>query len=169
MSAFVVDKPHIDAMIRRALAMPQGHGPLSWYAKDPRKLHHEELQKEYRQLTHDNADAVGQMLVDECVKSVSYRYQDDKVTNLPGPCDAYWLIPYKYEHPFRHRTPTPVEALKLINCYEYQSCEHPEWEDSEAYLFCESLKSSMIGMLPGYDDAPWEWREPVRQVDKLTT
>jgi hypothetical protein len=161
MSAFVVSKAHIDAMIRRGLALAH-YGPLFWYAKDFRDIQglgYDEVKKLTRTLTDETADAVGQMLIDECVKSVSYRYQDDKLTNLPGPTNAYWLIPYQYQMSWGARMPNPVEALKLISCYEYQSCEHPEWHDSEAKRFCESLRHHMIAMLPGYDDAPWEWRE----------
>jgi len=156
MSAFVVSKSHIDAMVNAGLSvMPRRGGPLSWYAKDPRKLNIQELQGNYRQLTNDVADTVGQMLVDECIKSVSYRYQDDDLTNLPGPNNAYWVIPYK--HGFQYQLPSAVETLKLIDCYIYQSCEHPEFYESEAYHFCEALRHAMINLLPGYEVAPWGW------------
>jgi len=156
MSAFVVSKSHIDAMIRAGLThMPKYNGPLTWYAKDPRNLTVQEMQDNFRQLTHETANQVGQMLIDECVKSVAYRYEDDNVTDLPGPTNAYWLIPYQLG--FSCKTPTPVELLKLVNCYAYQSCEHPDWHDSEAYRLCQSLKSFAINSLTGYDEAPWEW------------
>ena len=50
-----------------------------------------------------------------------------------------------------------VEALKALDCYEYQSCEHPEWETSEAFEFCRAMRNLLIGCLPGYDAAQWEW------------
>jgi len=49
----------------------------------------------------------------------------------------------------------PVITLSLISCYEYQSCEHPEWRTSEARAICEALRKLAIRNLPGYDEAPW--------------
>lgn len=51
--------------------------------------------------------------------------------------------------------PDPVVVLKAVTCYEYQACETPEWEDSEAFAFCQSLKDTCFRRLPGYEDAPW--------------
>lgn len=163
MSANVISKSHIDAIINAGLSgMPREHGPLSWYASDPRSLMIQESQKAYRQLTDETANQVGQMLIDECVKSVSYRYQDSDITDLPGPVNGYWLIPY--ELGYSDRIPTPVETLKLIRCYEYQSCEHPEWPESEAYRFCQALTAAMMTYLPGYEEAPWDWEEQTKAV-----
>lgn len=144
MSAFIVNKSHIDAMLRARLGRAPNY--LSWYHKG---THH--------QLTIDNADQVGQMLLGECVRSVSYRYPNDPLTELPGRTDAEWIIPYTFY--LMGRRPTPVQALKLISCYKYQSCEHPEWESSEAQAFCEALTATLIQNLPGYEEAPWEWEE----------
>lgn len=48
---------------------------------------------------------------------------------------------------------TPVQTLKAISRFEYQACEPPEWEFSEAHAFCRALESEAIRNLPGYDDA----------------
>jgi len=163
MSAFIVDKVHISAMIRFGLtAQLRDHSPLGWYAKDPKELPYEEIRGTHRQLTSETQDKVGQMLLDENVKAVSIRYEDSQITDLPGRIDAQYLMPYKFTHSYR--TPTPVEVLSLINCYEYQSCEDPEYYESEAHRFCNALKSMAIRSLPGYDEAPWEWTE---EMDKL--
>lgn len=147
MSAFVVEKAHISAMLRKGL-QPRGYtGPLTWRRNGNQQ-----------RLTRETANQVGQMLLDENVKSVSYRYPDDSVTDLPGRLNAEWLIPFKLNSPF-FRTPTSMECLKLISCYEYQSCEHPDWKESEAYAFCQALRHRAIDSLPGYDEAPWEWTE----------
>lgn len=145
MSAFVVNKTHINAMLHAGLAV--SYRPLTWYYGG---THHE--------LNDLTINAVGQMLLDECVKSVCYRYDDSEMTNLPGRIDAEWLLPFEYH--FTYKRPTPVEALKLIDCYAYQSCEHPEWKESEAKSFCDALRSNTIGGLPGYEDAPWGWDDP---------
>lgn len=48
-----------------------------------------------------------------------------------------------------------VEILKLINSYEYQSCEDDSWESSLAKQFCDALRGDVIRSLPGYDEAEW--------------
>ena len=153
MSAYIVPKSHIDAMLRAAMSTTQHQGytprwrvPMLGNAFT-------------QQLDCYTADRVGQMLVDENVKSVCHRYGESVTSdNLPGPSEAYWRTPYAYPLVAR-RTPTPVEGLKLISAYEYQSCEHPGWNNSEAYNFCEALREFLIPMLPGYNEAPWSWDE----------
>lgn len=142
MSAYVVDKETINLLVRAGLHVR--YKPMTWYNADQRY-----------QLDESTADLVGQMLLDECVHSVSHRYQDDGITKLSGPTNAYWLVPYKYQAGLH--LPTPVVILKAIACYEYQSCEHPEWETSKAKAFCETLRKIIISWLPGYEEAPWGW------------
>ena len=144
MSAFVVDKAHINAMVRSGLSVQ--YRPLHWYHEG-----------QSHALNDDNTSEVGQMLLEECIKSVCHRYDDSEMTDLPGRTDAEYLIPFKFK--LSYNPPTPVETLKLISCYEYQSCEHPAWGASEAKTFCDALRHATIGRLPGYDEAPWEWTE----------
>jgi len=145
MSAFVVDKTHIDVLVRAAINRDY-HSELRYY--------HDHS---WREVNHQTADTVGQMLWDENVRSVSYRYPHDSLESLPGRVDSPWLTPYLY----RFNTPvaTAVEVLKAITCFEYQSCEHPGWETSEAHSFCKYLKDHAINQLPGYDAAPWNWQD----------
>jgi hypothetical protein len=149
MSAFVVNKSHINAMLQGAFSVR--YQPFSWYHDGK---HH--------QLTNDNADEIGQMLLDECIKSVSYRYADDKVTDLPGPTNGSYLVPFQH-HPMG-KIPTPVELIKITHCYMYQSCEHDEWKENSAKAFCDALISSATNKLPGYDAAPWEWEEELPET-----
>ena len=144
MSAWIVSKAHIDLLVSAGLRVR--YRPMCWYVGERRG-----------ELNNDNASAVGQMLLDECVKSVNYRYSDDQITELLGPTNAYWLIPYKFDEVLSF--PSIVCVLKQIDCYEYQSCEHPEWKDSEAHTFCRALRKYMIHNLPGYEEAPWGWDE----------
>lgn len=148
MSAFVVDREHIDALLERAMA-PSGYGGdrFHWYDRDAESWH--EL------ISYENAGEVGRMLWAENVKSVQYRYDDEPVSDLPGPAGLSdeEVDGYSYTTPARRLT--IVQALKAISCYEYQSCEHPGWETSSAYGFCDALRHKLIGQLPGYDDAPW--------------
>lgn len=142
MSAFVVGKAHIDAMVTTAFASQSN--PLYWRAGDG-----------WRNTRETTPDAVGAMLLAECVASVRYRY-DDAGDDLPGPLSRYWLEPYTHNGLWRYHGYNAVQMLKAIACYEYQSCEHPGWESSEARAFCESLRLHLINKLPGYEDAAWE-------------
>lgn len=145
MSAFVVGKEHINAMIQAGRRTSEHPYTLRW--------RHEGHCYELTEVTEART---GRMLIDECVRSVRYRYPVENDDNLPGPIGSYWLDEYKAPGYFG-RQPTAVEALKLISCYEYQSCEHPDWEASEAFAFCAALRHALIAQLPGYQDAPWEW------------
>lgn len=165
MSAFVVSTDHIDAMISAGL---EGRFELSWYWDGERHC-----------LNRGNADEVGSMLLSENVRSVEYRYsppgreaiygdgfESGEDFNLPGTYVAetiaegieaisvpQWMTPYSYKQPRRRFS--PVEILKAIDCFDYQSCETGDWRETEAYAFCQSLRDDMIGRLPGYSDAAW--------------
>lgn len=171
MSAFVVDKAHIDAMIQAGIEFRLYGSDLSWYHEDQR-----------HELTLANADAVGAMLWGENARSVGYRYSYDGRVGYYGPEGAAeleadhgedlpgryvdvevapgvtidmpeWAEPYAYKR--YGNALKPVVVLKAIDCYEYQSCEHDEWAESEAHAFCHALRKRMIHSLPGYEDAPW--------------
>lgn len=151
MSAFIVGKAHIDALVQAGLTFSR-HDRMRWY------LPASGTQRCYRELDHTTANAVGKMLWAENIASVRHRYPDVSATleDAPGPVG---LTPFEvngYTFPvFSARKLSAVETLKAVACYEYQSCEHPEWETSEAKAFCEALTSQAIHSLPGYDDAAW--------------
>jgi len=107
MSAFIVDPEHIHVLLWATSRTTSPYGPLAWYYDNPTRK---------GELTPDTRDDVGQMLVDENAASVNYRYDED---------DAYI---YAYQQP-QHTTWTDVEILKALDCYQYQSCEHPAWRD----------------------------------------
>ena len=96
----------------------------------------------------------GQLLVDTCVASVSYRYSES-TDSLPGPVARYYLEPYTYAVP-SHRLDVP-EALKALAGYEYRACEHPGWPTSPAKALCDEMRGRLIARVPGYDAAPWTW------------
>lgn len=157
MSAFIVNKSHINAMLQGAFATGAKHNwRFGWNHNGER-----------HELTPFNADEIGQMLLDENTKSVSYRYEDSPMTDLPGPAGGEYLLPFEF-HPLG-KVPKPIEVLSITNCYEYQSCEHEEWEASDAKAFCDTLIAHAVRDLPGYDEAPWEWEEvlPTNKVVRL--
>lgn len=175
MSAFIVSKAHIDAMVSAGLTY-SSYGPLKW-AND------QGIHDGSRKLDHTTADQVGRMLWAENVASVDHRYSPAgrevyygkgwengpefslpgtfTRETIPGTAETIDVPEYAYLDEYRHeragRVPTPVETLSILACYEYQSCEHDGWAESEAKRFCEALQGAAIRALPGYDDAPWEW------------
>lgn len=128
MSAFIVTRAHIDLLVSAALRYRVGviHGPDG---------------KEVFTCNDNTADELGRLLWTENHRSVNYRYREK--TKAP---DYY----------FRERAAfSPVEAIKAVHCFEYQSCEHDGWEDSTAKRICERIIRAATHALPGYDDAPW--------------
>jgi len=105
------------------------------------------------------ATEIGQILWDENRKSIEHRYPDtvEDFSNAPGPIGESYE--YEYRPLFGLRPHgndlDPVQVLKAIKCYEYQSCEHDGWANSAAWHFCQALQSHAISVLPGYDEAEW--------------
>jgi hypothetical protein len=91
---------------------------------------------------------VGQMLDAENVRSLAYRYRDD---DPPGESE------FEYADP--GRVLTPGEVFKALDHYEYQSCESPNWRQTEAYAFCRALRETACRFVDGYAEAPWGFRE----------
>ena len=158
MSAYIVEKEHIDYLLSVAmrLAAPP-HGPFSWSAPDVEPegvyergspwgpLHVEHAKLTRRELDRQTADAVGMMLLEQNYISVGHRYDEEpwqqEVAN--------------YEFKEWRGKVDPVQVLKSVSCYEYQACEGPSWAGSEAKAFCDALQHYAIGALPGYDKAEW--------------
>ena len=136
MSAYIEDKAHIDALVTLVRWGPERVPENAW-----RSL-----------VGGQDAEAgrVGQMLADENIKSVQYRYDGEAIETLPGPADKSDLLYYHYAP---GRRLTAVEGLKALDGYVYQSCEHPDWEKSEAYRWVERLRDALIRFLPGYAEA----------------
>lgn len=112
------------------------------------------------------ADLLGQMLWDENYRSVNYRYSEAE----PTPDYRATLIDAEL---------SPVAVLKAIDCYEYQACESPDWDQTRAHAFVTALRRVILGRhsdlareVPSrhdrsrtehaykatteYDTAPWE-------------
>ena len=117
MSAFIVSQKHIQYLITAAI--------------------------DYQVIVRDS-EQTGQLLWDENVKSVNYRYPTDPQER------------YIYHHkPFCVPPINPIIVIKQCHCYAYQSCEHPEWETSEAKRLIDALEANAIRRVAGYDSAPW--------------
>ena len=147
MSAFIVDRNHIRYLVASALWVAGKAGSIdrfSWY-------HHETR----HELTSVNATEVGQMLWDENIVSVKYRYPEfgGPADPLPGPMNEDFVYLHKVA-PVGFK-PELAQVMKSIDCYSYQSCEHPDWESSSAWAFVQELRKRTSCVLPGYEEAEW--------------
>jgi hypothetical protein len=86
-------------------------------------------------------------LAAENAKSVNYRYPGDQVE----PFEFTERSVLKFAR--MDLAQNPVVILKAISCLKYQSCEHPTWKESQAYLALAHMQSAAIRMLPGYNEA----------------
>jgi hypothetical protein len=134
MSAWIVTKKHIDYLVTAGIAAE---------VVQPSK-----------------ADETGRMLWRECLQSVAYRYPYHVDGTRPGP------VGFKDSDVDRYQwRETPVltggALAKTVGCYDYQSCEHPEYRDSEASKLIAEL-SRISGRDDGVkypDDVPWGWED----------
>jgi len=145
MSAYIVDNEHIRVLVWAGLQF-KAYGPLRWLVPNPEQSSSVGVITSFgittRDLTRKSAETVGQMLYDQNARSVNHRYDDDDLAiyDHGAPACTSW---------------SPVDILKAISGYEYQSCETPDWPESEAFWFCYMLRKQVMGHLPGYDDGPW--------------
>ena len=142
MSSFIVSPEHLRALVLAGLAGQYQDGAMRWYSDDGNRS---------GVLDNDTAARVFEMLYRANVEAVEYRYGSDNPDGLPG-----YIGPDPYRFTFASGfTPDPVSILKAVACYEYQACDAPTWNASEARDFCQALRLRMIHRLEGIDDAPW--------------
>jgi len=131
MSAWIVSKTHIDCLVQAGI--------------------------EREMVRPEEADEFGRMLWGECLASVAYRYPQDGDGDRPGPSDfrdsdvdTYVYEPLDGEPGISLLAEAVVH--KAVGCYDYQSCEHPGYEGSEAQRFAHILHK-VTALAEG--DAPW--------------
>lgn len=160
MSAYIVTDGTIRLMVEAALGITDRE-PLSWwYDGRWNKLNPYGVTEEEKLGKHGirliDKHAFGQILVDANYRSVSHRYQEDSE-------------PPEYRHERSTLPVDPVQVLKTIDCFDYQSCEAADWEESEAYAICSALRHRAIQQLPGYDDAKWGAPEAWEMIEREVT
>ena len=150
MSAYICDPAHFAALAAFAVAGRNEHVIHQWQQGHP----------------EDTCAYVARGLALQNIRSVAHRYPDDPDGQRPGPCmlDAEIVAEAErlariYFMQFQTLRLKPVDILKMVEGYKYQSCESPDWEDTLAYRQASWLSSAAISMLPGYDDAPWEYMQ----------
>jgi hypothetical protein len=144
MSAFVVGHDHIDGLLTFAIE---------------RKASYYDHERETRiYFTRDNATEIGRILLQENERSVHHRYPGDN--DLPGTIGEtsgdYTFRSFAEAYRIRHRDLCLV-ILKACDCFDYQSCETDDYEQSQAHRIIDDIRGAAIRALPGYDTAAgWE-------------
>ena len=130
MSAHIVSKKHIDTLLTVA------------YGDN--------------QTRREDLTATGEILRLANLESIHAKYQDTRghdsdSDRLPG---YIWdRVPYEFEtapdliqskqiYPPRRQIQI-LAALRLLDCYEYQSCEFSGWRDSQALKECHYIRQTL--------------------------
>ena len=130
MSAYIVDKPHIDTLVA-GLALCE--------------------------LLDIDLHTAGAHLWIMNVDGVAARYPKEPQEMLPGPVPFTDPAMYRYQDPdllpaLRAREPRALlQLLKAIRCYEYQSDNDPALYDSWAWARLDELQAMLYAML-GVED-----------------
>lgn len=135
MSAWIVSERHIDLMVAtilRSEAVPEAGV---------------------------DANAIGRTLWTENLRSVAYRYPDDRSGERPGPIGFRDVHAKRYTFTPIAELPTdPAFLAKQFACYRYQSCEHPSWQRSNAQRWTKKLLrmwGTGVERTREYNVAPW--------------
>ena len=135
MSAYMVSDKHINTLLTWANAEFQG----KVYAND----------QTYDSSQVKDLQELAQVLVDENIRSLKERYPGYNLKEFLG-------VTGKIEFEFTNgKTFTPVEIIKLCDCYDYQACETGDYETTTANKVVDAIRQKAISMLNGYDQAEW--------------
>jgi hypothetical protein len=136
MSAWVVSSHHIDLLVSAAI---DHEICLDFYKPGTLET-----------VTEANAQALGLMLWAENIRSVVYRY------NLSGTDEGEQykldLASYRFRRYAELRASAVASALA---CYDYQSCECPDYRETAAASFVQQLGRAIGDEPRGYESEPW--------------
>lgn len=131
MSAFIVSHDHINALV------------TFWaehctYGRTP---------------STQECQQVGEKLLSQNISSYFHLYSKERMNKELTDNFFFYTFFRKIQH--NGKKFTPVEMLKLIHCYRYQSDNHEDAEESEAWKLSDIMLSQATSMLPGYEQAEW--------------
>lgn len=127
MSAFIVSDAHINYLLTFMNAANS-----SVYIGDRR----------YTCDRTDNLDLIANKLRAANYASVNYRYNEQDQPEETG--FAFHRCGRKAD---------PLVVLKACACFDYQACEVPDYDKSEAAEIIGCIRKAAINRLPGYEDA----------------
>jgi hypothetical protein len=135
MSAFIVDKADVDLLVTAASAYA-----IRWsngYS--------------FGEATAPTRTTVGRMLWETNLAAVAHRYPSNTSGERPGPINLTDDDIHAYTWTCRGPT-DPRTVEKVAGRYDYQACELPDYEQSEAVRFLTEL----VRAVRGYEDEQME-------------
>lgn len=127
MSMFIVSREHIDHLVTAIIRA---------------------------ELVADTPDNIGRMLWNENLESAKYRYPNDGDGERPGPVDFKDSDVETYTWTERPELDAPTLST-TASSWRYQSCEHPDFAESQAYAVVEKLLAGLGDTEMGDDG--WDW------------
>lgn len=150
MSAYFVEPSTVTAILAGGLGRTEpslignaASSPLRWVESIS------DTSYEAHYLKAENATEIGQMLLEENIASLAYRYSLDigSAEYMEYANDA---MAYEYPAGGWIYNLSAGDVVSAIGNYEYQSCEHEGWMESEAHSLCLNLKERILTTLaPG--------------------
>lgn len=129
MSAFIVSNRQINAILDYINKDRSGHHLyVNGHALNPNN--------------HEHLTMMAQILINENYKSVNYCYSKND-----QPHKIVWKPTFTEL--------SPIEVLKLCQCYLYQIGETDNYKSSAAAQIIDQIMTTAITNLPGYNDAKW--------------
>lgn len=140
MSAYLCNSEHIAALA--VFAVKQG-SVLSEYRKDADPV--------------KTARNVAQEMMRQNIASITHRYPNH---NLPDSADVAIVAEVgdlAERYYFAPNVLSPLEIVKMAQCYEYQSCETGNWKNTLQKRQSDWIIGEAIRKIAGYDAAPWNY------------
>jgi len=99
-----------------------------------------------------------EILARENFRSVAHRYQDsDPARDFLGSTLEEYLADSKEATTWIDSSLSPVDIIKMIHGYRYQSCECENWTTTDAKIIADRFEWEQIQKLPGFDRGPWSY------------
>jgi hypothetical protein len=178
MSAYQVHRDTIDLLVSAAIdGLGDRHSRgITVYVKDAKQIHDEELRNAATPVSYDTikhlgiadglADALGRELIAANIVSLAARYQDVAAAldtqgwrGDDNPMVGYWPEDYTWKrvvigtHDGAHEIATLKDVLGALACYDYQSSEAGDYDQSTAGIVTDAIRHKVILRITD----TWEW------------
>jgi hypothetical protein len=150
-SAYLVGNDHLDLMVSAGFRGVGHDATLDVY--------HGDTWNRYNR--HEHADIVKGIFHEANIDSVNYRYKEF-TTEATRPYNGADITPYLGGPviPWGH-------VLGALRCFEYQSCETPEWGESLAKAIVDKIRFKVCQAITDEAGGMWCWeREKALEIMK---
>lgn len=145
MSAYIVPEAHINVIVSYCASRVTGDG--MWH----------KFRDGYNYMTPQNAAEVAEILNNQNVRSVNYRYNEQtgnegyRFRYIEGVRDLYSV----------------AEIAKALSGLEYQSCETNDYYETEAYQILHDMRKYLLDIVANEED-PDTWTiDEVKQKESV--